>query len=68
MFLVGGSILAHGIPPLHHWIQATAEAAGGWGKLLSMLLDAAVGISAGALLVAGYALALRLRGKRPAQA
>jgi hypothetical protein len=68
MFLVGGSILAHGIPPLQHWIASTAEAAAGWGQLLSMLLDAAVGMATGTLLLAGYALALRLRGKRPAQA
>jgi predicted DNA repair protein MutK len=68
MFLVGGSILAHGIEPLHHWIESTAEAAGAWGKVLSMLLDAAVGMTAGALLVAGYALAQRLRGKRSAHA
>jgi predicted DNA repair protein MutK len=68
MFLVGGSILAHGIPPLQHWIAATAEAAGGWGRLLAMLLDAAVGMGAGVLLVAGYALARRLRGKPAAHA
>lgn len=68
MFLVGGSILAHGIAPLHHWIESTAEAAGGWGRLLSMLLDGAVGMAAGGLLLAGYAGARRLRGKRPAQA
>ena len=68
MFLVGGSILAHGIPPLAHWIEATAEGAGGWSKLLAMLLDGAVGMAAGALLLAGYALARRLRGKRPAAA
>ena len=29
MFLVGGSILAHGIAPLHHWIEHVAEGAGG---------------------------------------
>jgi predicted DNA repair protein MutK len=65
MFLVGGSILVHGIPPLQHWLEATAEAAGAWSSPLSMLLDAAIGMAAGALLLAGYALAQRLRGKRP---
>ena len=68
MFLVGGSILAHGIPPLHHWIEATAESAGAWHSVVSMLLDAAVGIAAGAVLLAGYALAQRLRGKRQSHA
>ena len=28
MFLVGGGILAHGIPPLHHWTEHIAKAAG----------------------------------------
>ncbi|MCG2594115.1 DUF808 domain-containing protein [Ramlibacter sp. XY19] len=64
MFLVGGSILAHGIPPLHHWIEATAAAAGAWEKPLAMLLDAVVGMVAGGVLLAGYALAQRLRGKK----
>ena len=68
MFLVGGSILAHGIAPLQYWIAATAEGAGAWGRPLAMLLDAAVGMAAGALLLAGYALAQRLRGKRPSHA
>lgn len=68
MSLVGGNILAHGIPPLHHWIEAMAESAGGAGQLLTLLLHAVTGVLAGTLLVAGFALARRLRGKRPAQA
>ena len=30
MFLVGGGILAHGIPPLHHAVTALGEAAAQW--------------------------------------
>jgi hypothetical protein len=41
MFLVGGGIIVHGIPPL-------AEAAHGWAGALSFLADALVGIFAGA--------------------
>jgi predicted DNA repair protein MutK len=64
MFLVGGGILAHGIPALHHAIE---EAVHGWPRiaagLTSMLLNALVGIVAGLLVVAVVVLLQRLRGK-----
>ena len=66
MFLVGGGILVHGVPPLHHAIQAWAE---GMGSLAAAtvptLADAALGIVAGAIVLAGVTLIQRLRG-RPA--
>lgn len=68
MFLVGGGILVHGIPPLHHAIEALGQQAGALETVVTLLLDAAVGIVAGAILLAGFTLAQRLRGKRPAQA
>lgn len=55
MFLVGGGILAHGIPSLHHWIEALthrlAEVAGiggalGW--LSEMALHGLLGVLVGA--------------------
>ena len=56
MFLVGGGILTHGIPALHHGIETLAErigslpAAGGFFKAIApTLLDGIVGIVAGAL-------------------
>lgn len=53
MFLVGGSILAHGIPPLHHGIEASAVLAG-WGSVpASMAMEAAVGVVGGALALLG---------------
>jgi uncharacterized protein len=61
MFLVGGSILVHGIAPLHHFIQPYT--AGSFGWLISMLFDAAVGIVAGAIVVAAATAFSRLRGK-----
>ena len=51
MFMVGGSILVHGVPPVHHAIEAAAVASG-LGALAQMLLEALVGILAGGLIVA----------------
>jgi len=59
MFLVGGGILTHGVEPLHHAIahlaQQVSELTGLGGfmtTMVSMLLDAIVGIVAGAVVVA----------------
>ena len=52
MFLVGGGIIVHGIGPLAHWAHALAEALGGAaGFLAPALLNAAVGIVAGAVVL-----------------
>ena len=59
MFLVGGSILVHGIAPLHHFIEPFKG--GNFGWLLTMLFDAAVGIVAGAIVVAAVTAISRLR-------
>ncbi len=60
MFLVGGGILAHGVPALHHWIESAAVRAGALGTvLLPLLADAAVGIAAGAVVLAAVEIARR---------
>jgi uncharacterized protein len=57
MFLVGGGILTHGVPALHHAIEGAARAVAQWpaGALLALLtpgvLDALVGVIAGALVL-----------------
>jgi predicted DNA repair protein MutK len=61
MFLVGGGILVHGVPSLHHLAQAAAAFTPGW--LWENLFNAAVGIAAGALIVGAEMLLRRLRGK-----
>jgi len=68
MFLVGGGILTHGIAPLHHAIAhaaeqvAVASGLGGFAQtLVSMLLDAAVGMVAGAIVVAAVMAVKRVR-------
>ncbi|MGF6593432.1 DUF808 domain-containing protein [Pseudomonas sp. 2835] len=54
MFLVGGGILVHGVAPLHHAIEAFSEGRG--GVLTSTLLNAGVGIVAGAAVLAVVAV------------
>lgn len=63
MFLVGGGILVHGLPVLHHAVvDFTIDLAGGWQLLVGTLADALVGIVAGALVLAAVTLFKRLRG------
>jgi len=63
MFLVGGGILTHGVPALHHWIeqatQATAGTIGGFSMIVPPLLNAVAGIIAGAVVL----LAVSVIGK-----
>ena len=52
MFLVGGGILVHGIPPLQHMIEAVAVNAGGvLARILPTVADGVVGMAVGALVV-----------------
>ena len=62
MFLVGGSILAHGIPAVGHGIEAFTAGRGGAGTLLAMALEAGFGIIVGGLVLSGLALVRRLTG------
>jgi predicted DNA repair protein MutK len=62
MFLVGGGILVHGVPALHHAVQAFAAAGGsalGW--LLEGLGNAGVGLVAGAIVLAAWTGVQKLR-------
>ncbi|HWB77687.1 MAG TPA: DUF808 family protein, partial [Nannocystaceae bacterium] len=54
MFLVGGGILVHGIPPLHHLVEPL-------GGALAMLIDLLTGLVAGGIVVAVVTLVQRLR-------
>lgn len=66
MFLVGGGILVHGVPPLHHLIARTAESVGGVGAaVLPTALDGVFGIVAGVVLVGLVSAAKRALRKRP---
>jgi hypothetical protein len=62
MFLVGGGILVHGVPALHHAIQHAVQGFGAVAQwLLPTLAEAAVGIVAGALVLLAVTLAKKLR-------
>ncbi len=68
MFLVGGGILVHGVPAVHHAVEAMAALAlqwpvgGLWQVLVANGLNALIGIVAGAVVLAGVLLVQRLRG------
>jgi predicted DNA repair protein MutK len=58
MFLVGGGIIVHGIGLLEHWAH---ELGSGFGFLAPVLFNAAVGILAGAVVLAAVTLIKQLR-------
>jgi predicted DNA repair protein MutK len=63
MFLVGGSILVHGVPAFGHAVAAWATSLGGIaGTLASMAIDAVVGIVAGVIVLAAVELVKKARG------
>jgi predicted DNA repair protein MutK len=70
MFLVGGGILVHAIPPLasllhgiEHMITGQTIVAGVLRVTAAMLFNGGVGILTGAILVGGQSLAGRVFGK-----
>lgn len=65
MFLVGGQILVHGVPALHHAVEGWAASVGRvWGTLGSMVADAAIGIAAGIVVLVVVELAKKVLPKR----
>ena len=64
MFMVGGGILTHGIPPVHHAIAHVAEASGVIGGVVALALDVLFGVTAGALALLGVKAIGKLRGKK----
>lgn len=70
MFLVGGGILVHGIPALHHAVeQVTHGMSGMLATAGAIIADGIAGIVAGAIVLAVVTLAQRMwRALRPAAA
>jgi hypothetical protein len=65
MFLVGGGILAHGVPPLHHFSEHLQQTAGPWGWAAGTAIDGLTGIVAGGLILGIVAIVNRLRSRQP---
>ena len=67
MFMVGGGILSHGLPPVHHAIADISAMAGVMSGPLSLALDVVVGLLGGALallVVKGFArVSVAFKGK-----
>lgn len=63
MFMVGGGIVVHGIPAIHHWIDLAAAVTEPLGWLTSSLLSALAGIIIGAMVLVLVDLASKLMGK-----
>jgi predicted DNA repair protein MutK len=73
MFLVGGAIIVHGIPMLHHFVQhvgelVTALSAGWLSAIVVILLEGVIGVIAGAAVLLLITGGKRLFGKKPAHA
>ena len=65
MFLVGGGILVHAVPFLHHAVLAVTPA-GGWGKLVALLAEGTVGVLIGIAVLAVVMGVQKVRAPRPA--
>jgi hypothetical protein len=49
MFMVGGSIIGHGIPAIHHWSEFMTELLPSVAFIASIVVDALVGLIVGAV-------------------
>lgn len=56
MFMVGGGILTHGVPVVHHWIETVSQSTGALAWLMPTLLNAVAGIIAGAVVLAAVSI------------
>ena len=64
MFLVGGGILTHGLPMVHHAIESLSQRLGaGVQPVLAMALDGVFGILAGATVLLGVLAFQRVKSK-----
>lgn len=61
MFLVGGSIVAHGVPAIEHAVAVVVGGVGAAGAVLKPLVDAVVGIVVGGLVVGVLTVGARVR-------
>ena len=62
MFLVGGGILTHSIPFLHHLAESFSQLVPGLALLLSILADGIAGLIAGVIIAIALAVFQKARG------
>lgn len=60
MFMVGGGIVTHNTPLLHHWIESVAGMAESVGWLASSILNGVAGVIIGALVLLAVSLIAKL--------
>lgn len=60
MFMVGGGILTHGVPVMHHWIETVSQSTGALAWLMPTLLNAVAGIIAGGVVLVLLTLVTKL--------
>ena len=60
MFMVGGGILTHGVPVVHHWIETVSQSTGALAWLMPTLLNAVAGIIAGGVVLVLLTLVTKL--------
>ena len=66
MFLVGGGIIVHGFPALHHAIEGVVAGSGAFAQwMLPLLADLLTGALVGACVLAAVTVVQRLRGASP---
>ncbi len=68
MFLVGGSIILHGLPMLHHQVTALVSLAGNGAlatALIPLLADAFAGVLIGGVCVGGWAMIGKIHRSSP---
>lgn len=65
MFLVGGGIVTHGVPWLHHAIEQAATQSGFLAPVIPSLLNGLCGLLSGILVLLLFTAVQKLRGKSP---
>ncbi|MEC7121184.1 MAG: DUF808 domain-containing protein [Pseudomonadota bacterium] len=63
MFLVGGGILVHGVPALHHGVEDLSHLTGMFSSMTGAILNGLIGLLAGSIVVGILTLIQKMRGK-----
>jgi predicted DNA repair protein MutK len=64
MFMVGGSIIGHGIPAIHHWSETMTELLPSVAFIATIVIDALVGLIVGAVCLSLITLTNKILPKK----